>query len=261
MKIALGMEYDGGAFCGWQTQRAGCGVQDSLIRTIADFTGERAVIHCAGRTDAGVHAAMQIVHFESQVERLPSSWIRGLNARLSVDAAVLWARIVPSDFHARFSAAARRYQYALLNRPERAALLRTKFGWHHAPLNLEAMREAAAMLVGEHDFSAFRAAACQSHSPNRFLHCADIFRRGEFIVFDFRANSFLHRMARNIVAALIYVGMGSRPPKWAGELLESKRRCPVPPAMPGGLYFVGADYPQRFGLPSTVRNAPIINLG
>jgi tRNA pseudouridine38-40 synthase len=258
MKIALGLEYDGAAFCGWQTQADGCGVQDALENAAAEFAGEKPRIHCAGRTDAGAHAASQIVHLKVAVVRQPSSWVRAMNALLPPAAGCLWAKIVGEDFHARYSAQARRYQYILLNRPERPALLQAKVGWHHAPLDVGFMREAAAHLIGEHDFSAFRAAACQAKSPVRNLISLDIRRRGEFIVFEFCANAFLHRMVRNIVGALIYIGRGKQPPQWSADLLAAKRREQSAPTISAaGLYFIGADYPPQHKLPPTIREAPL----
>lgn len=253
-RIALGLEYDGRNFCGWQTQSDGCSVQDALQRALANIAGHPVEVIAAGRTDAGVHAAMQVVHFDTQFTRPISAWVRGVNSFLPDSVAVLWACAVTQDFHARFSALARSYRYVLLNHPVRPALQTGRTGWFHAPLALEPMREAARLLIGTHDFSAFRAAACQAKSPVRELHSLDIRRDGDHIIFDLKANAFLHHMVRNIVGALVYVGKGKHAPFWLAELLEQRdRKLAAPTFAPDGLYLSAVQYAEEWGLPITQR--------
>lgn len=243
MRIALGIEYDGSGFCGWQSQADGGAIQDAVevaISTVADAP-TRAV--CAGRTDAGVHALGQVVHFDTEAVRPDSAWVRGVNAHLPASIAVRWAKPVSVEFHARFSARGRRYRYLLLNRPQRPGLMTGRVGWFHRPLEAEAMRAAAALLLGEHDFSAFRAAECQAKSPVKQLRRADVARHGDMLVFDFEASAFLHHMVRNIVGALVYVGKGAHPPSWVAELLSGRERARAAPTFAAcGLYFAGVDY-------------------
>jgi tRNA pseudouridine38-40 synthase len=204
----------------------------------------------AGRTDRGVHARGQVAHFDTDAARPQSAWVRGVNAFLPDSIAVLWSLEVPSDFHARYSAFARTYRYQLLNRPVRPALEAARIGWFHAPLDLETMREAARALVGEHDFSAFRAAECQAKTPVRTLHSIDIARTGERIDFVVKANAFLHHMVRNIVGSLVYVGCGRQPPSWIAELLAGRDRTRAAPTFgPEGLYLEKVDYDAAWGLP------------
>lgn len=254
MRVALGVEYDGSGYCGWQSQAHGKTVQDVLERALAAVAGESLRVVCAGRTDSGVHALEQVVHFDTGVNRPLSAWVRGVNANLPADVAVRWANPVASDFHARFSARARVYRYVLLNRPVRPALGSGRLGWHHAPLDVNAMAEGGVQLIGEHDFSSFRAAECQAKSPVKRLFRLVIRRHGDLIVFDLRANAFLHHMVRNIVGALVYVGDGRRDPRWLGELLAARdRRRAAPTFSPAGLYFVGAEYEERWHLPDPGR--------
>jgi len=252
MRIALGVEYDGRGFCGWQSQADVASVQDTLERAIAEIAGEPVRLHAAGRTDAGVHALLQVVHFDTTASRPLSAWVRGVNRHLPDSVAVLWSRAVPEDFHARFSATGRHYRYLLLDRPVRPALGSGRVGWFAKPLVPEAMREAAAMLTGEHDFSAFRAAECQARSPVKTLHRLDISRQGDVLVFDLHASAFLHHMVRNIVGALVYVGAGRQPPAWMAELLAARDRTRAAPTFAAaGLYFAGVDYAAEWGLPAT----------
>ncbi|MES2407806.1 MAG: tRNA pseudouridine(38-40) synthase TruA [Pseudomonadota bacterium] len=253
-RIALGLEYDGRDFCGWQAQSDGCGVQDTLQRALANIAGHPVEVIAAGRTDAGVHAAMQVVHFDTSSDRPISAWVRGVNSFLPDSVAVLWSCTVTQDFHARFSALARSYRYVLLNHPVRPALQAGRTGWFHTPLALEPMREAARLLIGTHDFSAFRAAACQAKSPVRELHNLDIRRDGDHIIFDLKANAFLHHMVRNIVGALVYVGKGKHGPSWLAELLEQRdRKLAAPTFAPDGLYLSAVQYAEEWGLPVTQR--------
>ena len=250
MRIALGLEYYGGTFRGWQSQAGGGTVQDAVEAALACIAAEPVGVICAGRTDAGVHAALQVVHFDARVERPLSAWVRGVNTHLPDGVAVRWAQPVADDFHARFSARGRRYRYLLLNRPQRPGLWQGRVGWHHAPLDLAAMREAAARLLGKHDFSAFRAAECQAKSPVKTLWRADIRQAGDIFAFDFEASAFLHHMVRNLVGTLVYVGKGAQPPAWVDQLLVARdRRQAAPTFSPDGLYFRGPIYEKRWGLP------------
>lgn len=208
-------------------------------------------VTAAGRTDRGVHARAQVVHFDTGATRPATAWVRGVNGLLPEAASVLWSRPVPDDFHARYSALSRTYRYTLLNRPVRPALHARQVGWFHLPLDMERMREAARLLVGTHDFSAFRSAECQAKSPVRTLHALEIRAAGERIDFELRANAFLHHMVRNIVGTLIYVGKGKHPPAWAREVLDSKDRSRAAPTFgPEGLYLEAVEYDARWGLPA-----------
>jgi len=254
MRIALGLEYRGSAFTGWQSQRDGRGVQDALERALAAIADAAVGTVAAGRTDAGVHATMQVVHFDTAADRPDTAWVRGVNAHLPADIAVLWARPVAAAFHARYDALARHYSYLLVNRGSRPALLAGRVGWYHRPLDVAAIEKAAAALVGTHDFSAFRAAECQARSPSRTLTTASIAAVGEYVRFDFCANAFLHHMIRNIVGALISVGAGKHPPSWIAELLAGRDRTRGAPTFaPDGLYLIGAEYDAEWGLPPTRR--------
>lgn len=250
MRIALCLEYDGRAFHGWQTQPSGNTVQDALEKALSEIAGARIAVTCAGRTDAGVHASAQVVHFDCAAERTLSAWVRGANALLPDAVAVRWAHAVPEDFHARFSARGRRYRYVLLNRPQRPGLAGGRVGWYHAPLDLEAMQAAAARLLGEHDFSAFRAAECQAKSPVKTLREALIQSFGDLVLFDFEASAFLHHMVRNMVGSLVYVGKGKHPPQWIDELLAMRdRKHAAPTFAPDGLYLSGVTYEPHWSLP------------
>jgi tRNA pseudouridine38-40 synthase len=250
MRIVLGIEYDGSGFLGWQTQPSRGGAQDALERSLAAIAGEPVVSVCAGRTDRGVHAREQIVHFDTNARRPSSAWVRGVNARLPHSMSVLWSLPVGEGFHARYSAFARTYRYVLLNRPVRPAIAARHAGWCHHPLDVGAMREAGARLVGEHDFSAFRSSECQAKSPVRRIHALEIGREGDRIDFVLRANAFLHHMARNLVGTLVQVGKGRRPPGWAREVLDSRDRSQAAPAFsPEGLYLERVEYDATWGLP------------
>lgn len=258
VRIALGVEYAGDAFEGWQSQQHGRTVQDHLEAAIAAIAGHAVRLHCAGRTDTGVHATAQVVHFDTTADRPLFSWVRGVNSRLvhprELPLAVRWAEVVDEDFHARFCAMARRYRYILHNAPVRPALLAGRVGWCHWDLDAERMAEAAACLMGWHDFSAFRAAGCQAKSPVKLMHSASVRRDGDYLVFDFHANAFLHHMVRNLVGALVYVGKGRYPPEWLGETLASADRSRAAPTFPAqGLYLCGVDYPARWSLPNEGR--------
>jgi tRNA pseudouridine38-40 synthase len=259
VRVALGLEYDGSGFCGWQSQSSGCGVQDELERALSAIAGEHIHVVTAGRTDTGVHALNQVVHFDTAVHRPESAWVRGVNAFLPAGVAVNWARRADDDFHARFSAVERRYVYVLLNRPARPGLLHGKVGWFHARLDLDAMREGAGYLLGEHDFSAFRAAECQAKSPVKFLRQLDIEQSGDYFIFRLRANAFLHHMVRNLIGSLVYVGKGKHPPEWIGNILEScDRRNAAPTFAPDGLYLAGVGYDEKWEIPVSKVELPLI---
>ncbi|HEY8252458.1 MAG TPA: tRNA pseudouridine(38-40) synthase TruA [Burkholderiales bacterium] len=248
--MALGLEYDGSRFLGWQTQPGGSTVQDALEAALASIAGTQVSTTAAGRTDRGVHARMQVAHFDTAVKRPESAWVRGVNALLPDAVAVLWSTQVADEFHARYSALSRTYRYELLNRPVRAALSAHYAGWFHLPLDVEKMREAAALLLGEHDFSAFRSSECQAKTPVRNIHAFTIDQEGERIVFVVRANAFLHHMVRNLVGTLVYVGKGKHPPQWVKEVLRSGDRAKAAPTFgPEGLYLERIEYQPKWGLP------------
>jgi tRNA pseudouridine38-40 synthase len=250
MRIAMGVEYDGSGFRGWQLQDEVRTVQDQLERAIGKVADHHVRVHCAGRTDAGVHALEQVIHFDTKARRSERSWILGTNVNLPPDINVLWARPVGSEFHARFCATGRHYCYLILLRPTRSSLMRDRAVWVHRALDLDRMRQAAADLVGEHDFSSFRALGCQARSPIRRVHYLSLERRGRVLELRVGANGFLHHMVRNIAGVLMAVGCSDEPISWVRELLEVRDRTRGGvTAPPQGLYLMGADYPERFGLP------------
>jgi tRNA pseudouridine38-40 synthase len=254
MRIALCLEYDGSCFSGWQSQPNGNTVQDVLEKALAQIAGEQVRTLCAGRTDAGVHALAQVVHFDTKVARPVTAWVRGVNAHLPPAVSVRWAIPVAEDFHARFGARARRYNYLLLNRSERPGLWAGKVGWYHRPLDLDLMQTAAKCLLGEHDFSSFRAAECQAKSPVKHLHQCEISQAGDLLVLNLRANAFLHHMVRNLVGALVYVGIGRLTPEDFAKVLVARDRRLAPPTFsPDGLYFAGVEYDASSGLPEEGR--------
>ncbi|MBE0613711.1 MAG: tRNA pseudouridine(38-40) synthase TruA [Burkholderiales bacterium] len=251
MKIAIGIEYDGSRFHGWQSQPSGETIQDHLERAIASVAGEPIRLAAAGRTDTGVHALAQVAHFETSAVRPDSAWVRGVNALLAHSIAVQWAVPVSKDFHARYSAVSRSYRYVLYNHPVRPALHHGRVGWFHLPLDVDAMRIALAHLSGEHDFSAFRSSECQAKSPVRTLHRVAIERRGRYIGFEFTANGFLHHMVRNIVGCLVYVGKGKYPAERLAEVLAGRDRTQAAPTFPpDGLYLDAVEYAPGWKLPA-----------
>ncbi len=262
-RIALGIAYDGSPWRGWQTQPGGLTIQDTLEAALASFLDRPAATVCAGRTDTGVHALEQVVHVDTPVERRMESWVRGLNAMLPPSIRVQWARLVPEDFHARFSASARSYLYLLRSNRVASPILHGKIGWTHRPLDLLSMKSAAARLIGRHDFSAFRSSECQAASPVRHMEDLHIDQQGDFFIFRFQANAFLHHMVRNLMGALVTIGQGARSPEWVTELLAQRDRRLAPATFPAaGLYLVRADYPAHFELPSrTVKEAIESHLG
>lgn len=259
MRIALGIEYDGSVFCGWQSQSTGCGVQDQLEIALQEMAGHAVRVAAAGRTDAGVHALCQVVHFDAMANRPMNAWVRGVNARLPISVRVLWARQVDGEFHARFDAVSRRYQYLLINQPIAPALMANRAGWFHLPLDVVAMAEAASYLVGERDFSAFRAAECQAKSSVKHLYQAAVRRMGDYLLFDFCANAFLHHQVRNMVGALVYIGKGKYPPEYMRQLLQGRDRTQSPPTFsPDGLYLAGVAYESKWGLPDSQRSLVLL---
>ena len=250
MRIALGVEYDGRPYSGWQSQAEGLTVQDALQDALSRIAAERIGVIAAGRTDTGVHALEQVVHFESAALRPLSAWVRGVNALLPESIAVRWAHPVPQEFHARFSAHGRSYRYLLLDQAVRSAIYKGRAGWFHAPLDIVAMQAAAACLLGEHDFSAFRASQCQAKSPVKNLQQLEIRRCGNMLVFDLSANAFLHHMVRNIVGCLVYVGKGKYTADWLADVLEQKMRSLAAPTFaPDGLYLRRIRYEDKWNLP------------
>lgn len=250
IRIVLGVEYDGASYCGWQSQSSGCGVQDILEAAIAKIAQHPIRIHAAGRTDTSVHALMQVVHFDADVIRPDTAWVRGVNAFLPSSIRVLWSKQVSDTFHARFSAQRRSYEYLLINAAVASALLATKAGWYHLPLNFSAMQQAIQYLIGEHDFSAFRASECQAKSPVRNIFDASIDQYGNKFVFRFSANAFLQHQVRNMIGALIYVGNGKYPPVFINDLLTQRNRTLSPPTFsPNGLYLTGVEYDGQWQLP------------
>ncbi len=250
MRIALGIEYDGTAYNGWQRQRTGTGVQALLEKALAVVANEALEVTCAGRTDTGVHASNQVVHFDSTAERTSQGWLLGINSNLPDDINATWVKSVDDKFHARFSATARHYRYRILNQLARSALYRHRAWWVHQPLDVKQMQLGAEFLLGEHDFSGFRAAGCQAHSPRRTIGLLDIQREQNWITLDLSANAFLQHMVRNIAGTLVAVGMGEQSPEWILEVLESRDRKQGGIAAPAhGLTLVGVTYPESFEIP------------
>jgi tRNA pseudouridine38-40 synthase len=250
-RLALGIEYDGSAFAGWQFQRHARSVQGELQQALSRVADHPVELTAAGRTDAGVHALEMVAHFDTTAERPLHAWVLGANANVSNEVTVLWAQPVSPDFHARHAALSRCYLYRILDRRLRPALERDRVCWVRGDLDAGRMAEAATALVGHHDFSSFRAAECQSPTPLRNLYEITVERTGPYVDLRLRANAFLHHMVRNIAGSLILVGRGERPVSWVGEVLAARDRTQAgPTAPPAGLYFVGAEYPPDCGLPS-----------
>ncbi len=248
---ALGVEYDGAHFCGWQLQDGPPTIQGALEDALAAVADRPIRLTVAGRTDAGVHALCQVAHFDTPVVRSALAWVRGTNRFLPRAISVQWARPVPADFHARFSATGRSYRYLIVNRAERPALAAGRATWIPQTLDERRMQDAAQLLLGTHDFSAFRAAACQAKSPVRTLRRLDIERRGDLLIAAVEANAFLHHMVRNLMGTLLFVGRGERSPEWVGEVLTSRdRRLAGTTAPPDGLYFYSVSYPSNYPIPS-----------
>ena len=249
-RIALGVQYDGRDWHGWQSQPHRRSVQDALEAALAQFANQPIRVACAGRTDAGVHALGQVVHFDADAARTMQGWVRGVNALLPESIAVTWSAVVDDTFNARFRAVARTYHYLLLIQPHRSPHWVGRAGWTHTPLAVDAMRAAAQTLVGTHDFSAFRSAECQAKSPIKSMTRVDVEQSGDFMRFTFKSNAFVHHMVRNLVGALIAIGRGRCDPSWIAELLKGKdRTIAAPTFMPDGLYLAKVDYPAPIVLP------------
>jgi tRNA pseudouridine38-40 synthase len=250
VRLALGISYLGQNYQGWQSQLSGQTVQDRLEHALQRFATQPVSTLCAGRTDAGVHGLMQVVHFDTPLHRDTASWVRGTNTFLPPDIAVQWARVVPESFHARACATARRYAYVLLESPVRPSVDAGRVGWVFRPLDEAAMRQAADQLLGEHDFSSFRASSCQALSPVKTITRIDISRRGAYWRFEFEANAFLHHMIRNIMGCLVRIGQGAESVEWMNDVLAARSRVVAAPTFaPDGLYFLGPVYDPSWGLP------------
>ncbi len=257
MRYALGIEYDGSAFLGWQSQRQQPTVQDTLQAALARVADEDIRLVCAGRTDTGVHARCQVAHFDTGSERSERSWILGANSNLPSTISVLWVRKVTEDFHARFTAMARHYQYVILNRWVRPAIECGQVSWCRKPLDAGAMNEAAQALLGEHDFSAFRSSGCKANHAVREIQSISVRRKDDRLMLDVSANGFLYHMVRNIAGSLMEIGTGERPVEWLAKLLAGgDRRLAGVTAPPDGLYFMGVRYPDSAGIPSVPETFP-----
>jgi tRNA pseudouridine38-40 synthase len=261
MRIAAGVEYDGRAYHGWQSQKTDRTttttitiptIQAHIETAFSKVANQPIQVVCAGRTDAGVHAIGQIIHFDTTVQRPDTAWIFGTNTYLPSDIGITWVRTVPNEFHARFSAISRRYHYLIYTRSIRPSIGRHQVTWDHRIFDLERMNQAAAYLIGEHDFTSYRGINCQSKSAIRTIHDLVIRSQGNMIVLDIRANAFLQHMVRNIAGVLMAIGIGEREPVWAREVLEARdRRAGGVTAPPHGLYFVKVEYPEQFGIPTS----------
>ena len=251
MRFALGVSYNGQAYQGWQSQLSGRTVQDQLEKALSELAARRVSTLCAGRTDAGVHALMQVVHFDTAAQRREIAWVRGTNALLPRDISVEWAKAVSDQFHCRAKALSRRYAYVVYESPVRPSVDAGRVGWVLQPLAIDPIRSAAAALVGEHDFSAFRASACQALSPVKNMLAVNVTQRGAYWRFEFEANAFLHHMIRNIMGCLIAIGQGKYPPHWIADVMAARQRKNAAPTFAAdGLYFLGPRYDPQWGLPS-----------
>jgi len=251
MRFVLGIEYDGSAFFGWQWQEKGLRtVQDEVQKALSKVANHAVTVICTGRTDTGVHALEQVIHFNTDALRSERSWLLGANANLPSDVRVIWVQEAIGDFHARYSAIARFYRYKILNRPTKSALQRDQVTWCHESLDVERMHEAAQSLIGTHDFTSFRALKCQSVSPMRLMYFIEVYRLGDQVIMDISANAFLHHMVRNIAGVLMAIGSGNKPVEWAEELLLCKnRQIGGVTAPPHGLYLGGVLYPEQYKMP------------
>ena len=250
MRVALGIEYDGTAYNGWQRQKSGVGIQSLVEDAVSTVANEAIEVVCAGRTDTGVHASAQVAHFDTAAKRELRNWLLGINSILPEDINANWVAFVDEEFHARFSATSRSYRYLVLNRPVRSALNRNRAWWVFEPLDDEAMRDASKCLLGEHDFSAFRAAGCQASTPVREVRSLQIERKGEWLAITVTANAFLQHMVRNITGVLVAIGKGDEEPGWARSVLESRDRKQGGVSAPAhGLTLIAVEYPPRFKIP------------
>jgi tRNA pseudouridine38-40 synthase len=258
-RIAMGIEYNGSAYNGWQIQSHSPSVQYEVEKALSTVAAESIRIFCAGRTDTGVHGLGQVIHFDTQADRTERAWVFGTNANLPKDVTAVWAKSVPDEFHARFSAVSRRYRYVILNRDVRPAVLGTRVSWEYRPLDVSRMQEAARHLLGEHDFSSYRALACQAKSPVRTVMNLEVTRKGELIYIDIEANAFLHHMVRNIAGVLMTIGAGEKNTDWSKTVLEHRdRTMGGVTASPYGLYLTGVAYPDEFAIPQPVDLSQIV---
>ncbi len=258
MRIALGVEYDGSAFCGWQFQDHSPSVQEAVEKALSSVADQNVRVVCAGRTDTGVHASEQVIHFDTQVERCMRSWVFGANANLPQEVVILWATPVSDEFHARFKAIRRRYRYVIYNRNLRPTFLARRTSWNFRPLDETRMAEAGHLLVGEHDFSSYRAVGCQAKSPVRTVYELKVSRNNELIFIDIEANAFLHHMVRNIAGVLMAIGAGERPVEWARQVLDHQDRTLGGVTAPSaGLYLTQVSYPEQFVLPQISNSSAI----
>jgi len=250
MKIALGIEYAGSNYYGWQKQAISPTIQEVLESALSEIADEHIKVYCAGRTDTGVHAIQQVVHFETASSREPQAWVLGTNTKLSKDIAVTWALNIDDEFHARFSAERRTYQYLILNRRARPAIFNGLVTWECRQLDFDKMKEASTIFIGKHDFTSFRAVACQANSPVRTVHNLEINRLDDWLVITICANAFLHHMVRNIAGVLMAIGLGKQEVNWAAKVLAAKDRTVAGvTAPPDGLYLVNIQYPERYAIP------------
>lgn len=258
MRLAMGVEYDGRPFCGWQFQEDSPSVQQAVEHAISFVANEDIRVVCAGRTDTGVHAAEQVIHFDTDVVRDDKAWLMGSNANLPRSVSILWVKQVSNKFHARFKAECRRYRYVIFNRNVRPAFLAGRVSWEYRPLDEKKMQQAASSLLGEHDFSAYRAMACQAKSPVRNLMRLDVTRSNDLIFLDVEANAFLHHMVRNLAGVLMAIGAGEQPVSWAWDILQTRdRRLGGVTAPPDGLYLMQIDYPETFELPRVLPSSAV----
>jgi tRNA pseudouridine38-40 synthase len=250
VRIALGVSYNGQNYQGWQSQSSGQTIQDKLETALGKFTAQRVSTLCAGRTDAGVHGLMQVVHFDTELDRTEYSWVRGTNANLPRDIAVQWAVKTTDEFHCRACALSRRYAYVMLQSPIRPSVEVGRVGWTFDALDVAAMQQAADILLGEHDFTSFRASQCQALSPVKNMMRIDLHQRGAYWRIEFEANAFLHHMIRNIMGCLVLIGQGKKPPHWMADVLAARdRKAAAPTFSPDGLYFLGPRYAPHWGMP------------
>ncbi|WP_430010201.1 tRNA pseudouridine(38-40) synthase TruA [Methylophaga lonarensis] len=258
MRIALGVEYHGSNFNGWQAQPGQRTVQDSLTQAVSFVANHQIEVHAAGRTDTGVHALNQVVHFDTEAQRSDRGWLLGINTNLPEDISINWVKPVDESFHARFSATQRSYRYLILNRLSRSAVHYQRMWWTHKPIEIEHMQAAADLLTGHHDFSAFRAVECQAKSAMKTVDTITVSRHQDCIAIDVSARSFLHHMVRNLVGVLVPIGEGKKPVQWAAEVLESCDRNQADITAPAeGLYLTNVQYPQHFQLPG-VSGFPVL---
>ena len=250
MRVALGIEYDGTSYNGWQRQKSGTGIQARLEEALSRVANEAIEVTCAGRTDTGVHASGQVVHFDTSADRSERSWLLGANSNLPPDINLTWVKFVDDEFHARYTALSRSYRYRILNRLQRSALHRNRAWWVYQPLDERVMHEAALALLGRHDFSAFRAAGCQASTAVRELMAVSVVREDDWVILDVTANAFLQHMVRNIMGTLVAIGIGDKPADWAATVLQGRdRKQGGMAAPPHGLTLVGVDYPAEYRLP------------